>query len=411
MNANDGAPVEVDDVVAGVENEKRAEAGADVAVDVVVTAGAVGKEKVDGAPAVIVVAVLLDGVENEKREPDGAAAVVAVVVAGAPVNEKLDKAWKKYIVYCPKFKTNITGGAVVVVTAGAKCVVDGLLEVKRDVDGKPAEVGAAVVVIGVAPNDIGAGVLPPNGAVVDGPAPNVNEEPVAVGREVTVAAGAETNANVEGWVEEVVVAAPPPPKENVDGWVEGGVLAAPNVKEDGCVADEAVEPDPNVNEDGCVAGPVLVGPNENEEGWLVAAAGVAPNPNVDGWLLGAAAVAPKEKLGVVPVGAAVVVAPNPNAPVLPPPPPPPPNGVLVGALVVLPEPNVNGLAEAAAVGAVVVKLLPNANGVALVVAGFVDDPNENIFLKYSNLNLIKKKKRSERLSCFWNKSFYFICLR
>jgi hypothetical protein len=27
------------------------------------------------------------------------------------------------------------------------------------------------------------------------------------------------------------------------------------------------------------------------------------------------------------------------------------------------------------------------------------------------LNLIKKKKRSERLSCFWNKSFYFICLR
>jgi hypothetical protein len=27
------------------------------------------------------------------------------------------------------------------------------------------------------------------------------------------------------------------------------------------------------------------------------------------------------------------------------------------------------------------------------------------------LNLIKKKKRSERLSCFWNKLFYFICLR
>ncbi len=83
--------------------------------------------------------------------------------------------------------------------------------------------------------------------------------------------------------------------------------------------------------------------------------------------------------------AAVVAAPNPNVPVLP------PNGALVDGFVVLPEPNVNGAVEAAAVGAVLVKLLPNANGVALVVVGFVDDPNENIFLKYLTFNLILKK--------------------
>ncbi len=81
---------------------------------------------------------------------------------------------------------------------GANDVVDGLLDVKRDVDEKPAEVGAAVVVIGVAPNDIGALVLLPKGVAVDGPPPNVNEELVALGREAAVIAGVEPNPNVEG---------------------------------------------------------------------------------------------------------------------------------------------------------------------------------------------------------------------
>jgi hypothetical protein len=35
----------------------------------------------------------------------------------------------------------------------------------------------------------------------------------------------------------------------------------------------------------------------------------------------------------------------------------------------------------------VVELLPNANGVALVVVGFVDDPNENIFSKILKFEL------------------------
>lgn len=122
-------------------------------------------------------------------------------------------------------------------------------------------------------------------------------------------------------------------------------------------------------------------------------------------MLGAAPpVEPKEKFDVVPVAAAVVAAPNPNVPVLP------PNGALAGGFVALPEPNVNGLAEAEAVGAVVVKLLPNENGVAVVVAaaaGFVDDPNENIFLKHSNLNLILKK-RNDRNDYLVSEINYFI---
>ncbi len=81
---------------------------------------------------------------------------------------------------------------------GANDVVDGLLDVKRDVDEKPAEVGAAVVAIGVAPNDIGAGVLVPKGVVVDEPPPNVNEELVPLGSEGAVLAGVEPNPNVEG---------------------------------------------------------------------------------------------------------------------------------------------------------------------------------------------------------------------
>jgi hypothetical protein len=64
-------------------------------------------------------------------------------------------------------------------------------------------------------------------------------------------------------------------------------------------------------------------------------------------------------LDVVPVAAVatgVADASNPNVVVLP-----SPNAVVVDALVVLPEPNVNGFAEAVAVGAVVLKPPPNAN--------------------------------------------------
>jgi hypothetical protein len=90
VNANDGVPVEVDDVVVGVENEKREEDGIDVAFIAVVTAGAVGNENVDGAAA-LVFAVLVEGVENEKKEADGALAVVVVIAAGAAVSAKRDE--------------------------------------------------------------------------------------------------------------------------------------------------------------------------------------------------------------------------------------------------------------------------------------------------------------------------------
>jgi len=76
--------------------------------------------------------------------------------------------------------------------------------------------------------------------------------------------------------------------------------------------------------------------------------------------------------------AAVVAgaAPNPKAPVLP------PNGALADGFVIVAAPNVNGVVEAPPVGAVLVKPPPKANGAApLVVVGFVDDPNENIFSK------------------------------
>ena len=110
-------------------------------------------------------------------------------------------------------------------------------------------------------------------------------------------------------------------------------------------------------------------------------AGVDPNVNEDACAVGAGAgVAPKEKVdGVLVAAEDAGVAPNPNVPVLP------PNGALVDGFVAVVAPNVNGLAEVAPEGAVVVELLPNANGVAfVVVGGFVDDPNENIFLlKYS----------------------------
>jgi hypothetical protein len=82
-------------------------------------------------------------------------------------------------------------------------------------------------------------------------------------------------------------------------------------------------------------------------------------------------------LAAVPVAAVatgVADTSNPNVVILPP---------RNAALVVPPEPNVNGFADAVAVGAVVLKPPPNANGVALVVVGFVDNPKQNIFLKYS----------------------------
>jgi hypothetical protein len=103
-----------------------------------------------------------------------------------------------FFIHFSKLKKKITGAAVAVVTTGAKGAVDGLLEVKRDVDEKPPEVGAATVAVGVAPKAIGAIVLVLNGVVVDGPAPNVNEEVVALGREATVVAGVAPNVNVEG---------------------------------------------------------------------------------------------------------------------------------------------------------------------------------------------------------------------
>jgi len=97
-----------------------------------------------------------------------------------------------------KFQTIITGAAVVVAT-GAKGVVNGLVGVKRDVAEKPVEVGAAVVVAGIDPKEIGAGALVPNGVVVDGPEPNVNDGAVALGRAVAaVVAGVEPNPNIDG---------------------------------------------------------------------------------------------------------------------------------------------------------------------------------------------------------------------
>jgi hypothetical protein len=97
-----------------------------------------------------------------------------------------------------KFQTILTGAAVVVAT-GAKGVVNGLVGVKRDVAEKPVEVGAAVVVAGIDPKEIGAGALVPNGVVVDGPGPNVNDGAVALGRAVAaVVAGVEPNPNIDG---------------------------------------------------------------------------------------------------------------------------------------------------------------------------------------------------------------------
>ena len=60
MKANDGVPFEIDDVVAGVDEEKKEVGGV-----AVVDAG-VAEKNVDGAPAVVV-AVLADGVEKRKK--------------------------------------------------------------------------------------------------------------------------------------------------------------------------------------------------------------------------------------------------------------------------------------------------------------------------------------------------------
>jgi hypothetical protein len=70
-----------------------------------------------------------------------------------------------------------------------------LLEVKRDDDDV---VVTAVVAAGVAPMDIGAIVLVPNGVAVDEPAPNVKEEVVLVGAGALAVADVEPNPNVEG---------------------------------------------------------------------------------------------------------------------------------------------------------------------------------------------------------------------
>lgn len=172
----------MDDVVVGVANEKREDAGAAVAVNVVVVAGVAEKENPDGTPVEEgIVAVVVDGVENEKREVDGAATVAVVVAVGTPPNEKLDEI-----------------GAAVVVATGAKDVAAGLVGVKRDVAEKPPEAGVAVA---VCPKEIGAVVLVPNGAVVDEPAPKVNDDDddcIALGNRAAVVAGAEPNANVDG---------------------------------------------------------------------------------------------------------------------------------------------------------------------------------------------------------------------
>jgi len=89
VKANDGVVVvRIDDVVAGVENAKREEAGADAVVDVVVTAGVGAKENGDGAAAAVVV---VEGVANANREPDGATVVAEFVFAGAPASEKRDE--------------------------------------------------------------------------------------------------------------------------------------------------------------------------------------------------------------------------------------------------------------------------------------------------------------------------------
>jgi hypothetical protein len=96
------------------------------------------------------------------------------------------------------------------VATGANDVVDELEGKRDDDDEKPAEVGTDAV----APKEIGAVVLVPNGVAVDGPDPNVNEELVVLGAEATVVAGVVPNPNVEGCVEELFVGAP---NENVDG--------------------------------------------------------------------------------------------------------------------------------------------------------------------------------------------------
>ena len=284
--------------------------------------------------------------------------------------------------------------------AGANDVDDEVEGKRDDDDEKPAEVGADVAAVGVAPKEIGAVVLVPNGAAVDGPAPNVNEELVVFGAEATVVAGVEPNPNAEGCVDELAFVAP---KENVDGWVDAsGALIDPNVNEGGCVAGAAFV-DPNVNEDGCVTGAAAgVDPNAKVEGWVVEVAGVDPNVNEDGWLPGAVDVEPREKeAAVVPVVGANP-APNPNAPVLP------PNCALVGALVVLAEPNVNGVAVAAVVGAVVVKPPPNENGVALAVVVVEGAPNGNIFFLWNIQVEFKWKKKkwdydceTSHYSCLW----------
>ena len=80
---------------------------------------------------------------------------------------------------------------------GAKDAVDGVLEGKRDVDGKPVAAGAAAVVVDVPPKERGAVValVLPNGAGVDELPPNANEEGVAA---VVAVAGVVPNPNAVG---------------------------------------------------------------------------------------------------------------------------------------------------------------------------------------------------------------------
>ena len=71
-----------------------------------------------------------------------------------------------------------------------------MLGVKSDDEEKPAEAGT-VVIFDVDPKELPVAALVPNGVTVDGLAPNVNEELVALGTEATVVEGVAPNASVE----------------------------------------------------------------------------------------------------------------------------------------------------------------------------------------------------------------------
>lgn len=101
-----------------------------------------------------------------------------------------------------RISSKMITGAAVLVDTGTKDVVVGLEEGKRDDPVKPVD--APIAVVGAGAKESGAvDVFVPKGVavvvvVVDEGAPKLNEDAVAPGKAVVLAAGVEPNANDDG---------------------------------------------------------------------------------------------------------------------------------------------------------------------------------------------------------------------